>query len=71
MAERTDCLLTRDLMFDAVPFDGLVLSVAAVVLGRNLRILQPTSLRREKPDPLELEHVSACATGKLATATYE
>lgn len=54
MAERTDCLLTRDLMFDAVPFDGLVLSVAGVVLGRNLRILQPTSLRREKPDPLEL-----------------
>ena len=33
MAERTDCLLTRDLMFDAVPFDELVLSVAVVAAG--------------------------------------
>lgn len=40
-------------------------------LGRNLRILQPTSLRREKPDPLELRNVSECAVRELATTTYE
>lgn len=43
----------------------------AGALGRNLRILQPTSLRREKPDPLELQYISKWAVRGRATFTYE
>lgn len=55
MADRTDRRLTRDLIFDAVPFKQLGHAVNVVWQGgSNLQILQPTSSRLEKSGPLGL-----------------
>jgi hypothetical protein len=60
MADRTDCRLTRDLMFEAVPYRDIS-NVSQDRRDQSIHILQPTSSQPGKLDPLGLQTLVSTA----------